>query len=164
MRAFGHAIAVPAQGQGTMNNVTLGNDRFTYYETIGGGQGGCPDAGGPSGVHVAMSNTLSTPVEALELQYPLRVERYGLRLGSGGHGRHRGGDGVVRELRVLEDCRLSILSERRTHAPQGERGGASGAPGRNLVDGKPAAPKLTRDLAAGAIVTIETPGGGGWGS
>jgi len=164
MRAFGCAIAVPAQGQGTMNNVTLGNDRFTYYETIGGGQGACPQADGPSGVHVAMSNTLSTPVEALELQYPLRVERYGLRLGSGGDGAHQGGDGVVRELRVLEDCRLSIISERRAHAPQGERGGSSGAPGRNLVNGEPTAAKLTRDLAAGDVVTIETPGGGGWGS
>ena len=164
MRAFGRAIAVPAQGQGTMNNVTLGNDRFTYYETIGGGQGACPQADGPSGVHVAMSNTLSTPVEALELQYPLRVERYGLRLGSGGDGAHRGGDGVVRELRVLEDCRLSIISERRAHAPQGERGGSPGTPGRNLVNGEPAAAKLTRDLAAGDVVTIETPGGGGWGS
>ena len=119
MRAFGEAIDVPAQGQGTMNNVTLGNDRFTYYETIGGGQGACPEADGPSGVHVAMSNTLYTPVEALELQYPLRVERYALRLGSGGAGGHRGGDGVVRELRVLEDCRLSIISERRSHAPAG---------------------------------------------
>ena len=127
MRAFGAAIDVPAQGQGTMNNVTFGNERFTYYETIGRGQGACPDADGPSGVHVAMSNTLSTPVEALELQYPLRVERYGLRLGSGGAGKYRGGDGVVRELRVLEDCRLSIISERRTHAPQGERGGEPGA-------------------------------------
>jgi N-methylhydantoinase B len=164
MRAFGCAIAVPAQGQGTMNNVTLGNDRFTYYETIGGGQGACPQAGGPSGVHVAMSNTLSTPVEALELQYPLRVERYGLRLGSGGDGAHQGGDGAVRDLRVLEDCRLSIISERRAHAPQGERGGSSGAPGRNLVNGEPAAAKLTRDLATGDVVTIETPGGGGWGS
>jgi N-methylhydantoinase B len=164
MRAFGCAVAVPAQGQGTMNNVTLGNDRFTYYETIGGGQGACPQADGPSGVHVAMSNTLSTPVEALELQYPLRVERYGLRLGSGGDGAHQGGDGVVRELRVLEDCRLSIISERRAHAPQGERGGSSGAPGRNLVNGEPTAAKLTRDLAAGDVVTIETPGGGGWGS
>src|ERR671931_2781335 len=125
-RAFGRAIEVPAQGQGTMNNVTLGNDGFTYYETVGGGQGACPDADGPSGVHVAMSNTLSTPVEALELQYPLRVERYGLRLGSGGAGRHRGGDGVLRELRVLELCRLSIISERRRHPPQGERGGRSG--------------------------------------
>jgi N-methylhydantoinase B len=164
MRAFGHAIDVPAQGQGTMNNVTLGNDRFTYYETIGGGQGACPDADGPSGVHVAMSNTLSTPVEALELQYPLRLERYGLRLGSGGDGRHRGGDGVVRELRVLEDCRLSIISERRTHAPRGEHGGVPGAPGRNLLNGAPLPAKVTRDLAAGDVVTIETPGGGGWGS
>src|SRR4029450_9498126 len=90
--AVGSALPVPAQGQGTMNNVTLGNERFTYYETIGGGQGACPDADGPSGVHVAMSNTLSTPIEALELQYPLRVRRYALRLGSGGAGAHRGGD------------------------------------------------------------------------
>jgi N-methylhydantoinase B len=111
-----------------------------------------------------MSNTLSTPVEALELQYPLHVERYGLRPGSGGAGAHRGGDGVVRELRVLEDCRLSIISERRAHAPQGERGGSAGAPGRNLVNGEPAGAKLTRDLAAGDVVTIETPGGGGWGA
>jgi N-methylhydantoinase B len=164
MRAFGQAIPVPAQGQGTMNNITLGNDRFTYYETIGGGQGACPDADGPSGVHVAMSNTLSTPVEALELQYPLRVERYGLRLDSGGGGANRGGDGVVRELRVLEDCRLSIISERRTHAPQGERGGSPGRPGRNLVNGEAVSAKVTRGLVAGDLVTIETPGGAGWGS
>ena len=98
-----------------MNNVALGNDRFTYYETIGGGQGACADADGPSAVHVAMSNTLITPVEALELSYPLRVERWHLRTGSGGAGAHRGGDGVVRELRVLEDCRLSVLAERRAH-------------------------------------------------
>jgi N-methylhydantoinase B len=163
MRAFGGAIEVPAQGQGTMNNLTLGNDRFTYYETIGGGQGACPEADGPSGVHVAMSNTLSTPVEALELQYPLRVERYALRLGSGGDGAHRGGDGVVRELRVLEPCRLSIISERRTHAPGGERGGGPGTPGRNLLDGEPLPAKVTRDLVAGDVVTIETPGGGGFG-
>jgi N-methylhydantoinase B len=163
MRAFGEAVPVPAQGQGTMNNLTLGNDRFTYYETIGGGQGACPQADGPSGVHVAMSNTLSTPVEALELQYPLRVERYGLRLGSGGAGRHRGGDGVVRQLRALEDCRLSIISERRANPPRGERGGSPGGRGRNLVNGEPVAAKLTRTLAAGDVVTIETPGGGGWG-
>jgi len=154
---------VPAQGLVTMNNVTLGNDRFTYYETIGGGQGACQTADGPSGVHVAMSNTLSTPIEALELQYPLRVERYGLRVGSGGPGRHRGGDGVVRELRVLEDCRLSIISERRVHAPQGERGGAPGSPGRNLLNGEHLPAKATVVLAAGDVVTIETPGGGGFG-
>jgi N-methylhydantoinase B len=163
MRAFGNAIDVPAQGQGTMNNVTLGNDTFTYYETIGGGQGACPDADGPSGVHVAMSNTLSTPVEALELQYPLRVERYGLRLGSGGAGAHRGGDGVVRELRALEPCRLSIISERRRHLPQGERGGEPGARGENLLNGEPVPGKVTLDLAAGDVITIETPGGGGFG-
>ena len=163
LRAFGEAVDVPAQGQGTMNNVTLGNERFTYYETIGGGQGACPDADGPSGVHVAMSNTLSTPIEALELQYPLRVQRYALRLGSGGAGAYRGGDGVVRELRVLEDCRLSIISERRARAPQGERGGESGAPGRNLLNGEPLPAKITRDLVAGDVITIETPGGGGFG-
>ncbi len=117
--AFDQAVDVPAQGQGTVNNVTLGNERFTYYETIGGGQGACADGDGPSGVHVAMSNTLSTPVEALELQYPLRVERYALRLGSGGDGTHRGGDGVVRELRALEPTRLSLLTERRRQRPAG---------------------------------------------
>src|SRR5207237_9313343 len=97
-----------------------GNERFTYYETIGGGQGACPGADGPSGVHVAMSNTLSTPIEAVELQYPLRIERYALRLGSGGAGRYRGGDGVLRALRLLEDCRLSIVREGRSSVTQAE--------------------------------------------
>ena len=162
--ALGNVLPLPAQGQGTVNNVTLGNDRFAYYETIGGGQGACPDAEGPSGVHVAMSNTLSTPVEALELQYPLRVERYALRLGSGGRGEHAGGDGVVRELRVLEPCRLSLLTERRANSPRGAHGGGDGAPGRNLVNGVPVPAKATLDLAAGDVVTIETPGGGGYGA
>jgi N-methylhydantoinase B len=161
--AFAQALRVPAQGQGTMNNVTLGNERFTYYETIGGGQGACPDDDGPSGVHVTMSNTLTTPVEALELSYPLRVERYALRLGSGGAGEHHGGDGVVRELRVLEDCRLSILSERRTRAPRGVSGGKDGASGRNLLNGEPIPAKLTTELRAGDVLTVETPGGGGYG-
>lgn len=163
-RAFGQAVPVPAQGQGTMNNVTFGNGRFTYYETIAGGQGACPDADGPSAVHVAMSNTLNTPVEALELSYPLRVERYALRLGSGGYGRRRGGDGVVRELRVLEDCRLSLLTERRRRAPRGAAGGGDGLPGRNLLNGAELPPKATRQLRAGDVVRIETPGGGGHGS
>jgi N-methylhydantoinase B len=161
--ALGTGLDVPAHGQGTVNNVTLGNERFTYYETIGGGQGACPHAEGPSGVHVAMSNTLSTPVEALELQYPLRVERYALRLGSGGDGRHRGGDGVIRELRVLEPCRLSLLTERRAHAPRGARGGEPGGPGRNRVNGREVPAKVTLDLVAGDVVTLETPGGGGYG-
>jgi N-methylhydantoinase B len=162
--ALGEAVDVPAQGQGTMNNVTLGNDSFTYYETIGGGQGACPDADGPSAVHVAMSNTLSTPTEALELAYPIRVQRNALRLGSGGAGRHRGGDGVIRELRVLEPCRLSILSERRRHAPQGRKGGDPGTPGRNLLNGEELPAKVTRDVQPGDVVRIETPGGGGYGS
>jgi len=162
-RAFGQAVPVPAQGQGTMNNVTLGNDRFAYYETTGGGQGGCPDADGPSGVHVTMSNTLNTPVEALELAYPLRVERYALRLGSGGEGAHRGGEGGVPELRALEPGRLSIVSERRRHAPAGAVGGADGARGRNCLNGEELPPKVTRDLQPGDVVTVETPGGGGFG-
>jgi N-methylhydantoinase B len=161
--AFGQAIEVPAQGQGTMNNVTFGNARFTYYETIAGGQGACPDADGPTAVHVAMSNTLSTPIEALELAYPLRVERYEVRRGSGGGGAHHGGDGVVREVRALEDCRLSILSERRARAPQGVRGGGPGEPGRNLLNGEELPAKATRQLRAGDLVRIETPGGGGFG-
>jgi N-methylhydantoinase B len=162
-RAFGTAIRVPAQGQGTMNNVVLGNDRFTYYETIGGGQGACPHADGPSGVHVAMSNTLNTPVEALELAYPLRVERYALRRGSGGAGVHRGGDGVVRELRVLEACRASLLTQRRRRAPAGAAGGEDGSPGRNLLNGEELPPIAALDLEPGDVLTIETPGGGGYG-
>jgi N-methylhydantoinase B len=164
LAAFGEAVPVPAQGQGTMNNLVLGNERFTYYETIGGGQGGCADAPGPSGVHVAMSNTLNTPIEALELALPLRVERYALRLGSGGDGVHGGGDGVVRELRVLEPCRLSLLTQRRTHPPAGAAGGQPGARGRNIVDEEELPALASRDLAARDVVRVETPGGGGYGS
>src|SRR6188508_1154000 len=162
--ALGEAVPVPAQGQGTMNNVTLGNERFTYYETLGGGQGACPEADGPSAVHVTMSNTLTTPAEALELAYPLRVERHELRLASGGAGAHRGGDGVVRELRVLERCRLSLISERRKHAPQGACGGNPGSPGRNSLNGEELPAKVSRDLAACDVIRIETPGGGGFGT
>jgi N-methylhydantoinase B len=112
MAALGGAVDVPAQGQGTMNNVTIGGPGFTYYETIGGGQGASPGADGPSGVHVAMSNTLNTPVEALETAYPLRVASYRLRRGSGGAGAHRGGDGVERRLVALADCEASVIAER----------------------------------------------------
>jgi N-methylhydantoinase B len=162
--ALGELVPVPAQGQGTMNNLAFGNDRFTYYETVGGGQGACPDADGPSGVHVAMSNTLATPAEAIELEYPLRVERWELRRGSGGAGAYRGGDGVVRELRVLEDCRLSVLAERRRHAPRGREGGEDGRRGRTFLNGEEQPPKLTRELASGDVVRVETPGGGGHGA
>ena len=162
--AFGQAIPVPAQGQGTMNNVVFGNDRFTYYETIGGGQGACPQGDGPSGVHVAMSNTFNTPAEALELSYPLRVERYELRPGSGGAGRHRGGDGVVRELRILERCRLSLLTQRRSLAPRGGQGGADALSGRSFLNGQELPAIADLDLEPGDLLRIETPGGGGWGA
>ena len=158
LRAFGRAL-----GQGTMNNLTLGNERFTYYETLGGGQGACPGADGPSGVHVAMSNTLNTPVEALELEFPLRVAEYALRRGSGGAGRFRGGDGVARELEALEDMTYSLITERRRHAPPGAAGGAPGAPGRNLLDGEELGAKATGTLRSGSRLRIETPGGGGHG-
>ena len=157
--AFGHAL-----GQGTMNNLTLGNDEVVYYETIGGGQGACADADGPSGVHVAMSNTLNTPVEALELEFPLRVVEYSLRRGSGGAGRQSGGDGVVRELEALAPLHYSLITERRRHAPPGADGGADGQPGRNLLDGEELEPKAIGELSAGQRLRIETPGGGGYGS
>jgi N-methylhydantoinase B len=162
--ALAQLVPVPAAGEGTMNNLAFGSDRFTYYETVGGGQGACPDADGPSGVHVAMSNTFATPAEAVELEYPLRVERWELRRGSGGRGARRGGDGVVRELRVLEGCRLSVLAERRRHAPPGRDGGADGALGRTLINGEEQPSKLTRQLRTGDVVRVESPGGGGYGA
>jgi N-methylhydantoinase B len=158
LAAFGRA-----SGQGTMNNLTLGSDDFTYYETIGGGQGACEDADGPSAVHVAMSNTLNTPVEALELEFPLRAVEYSVRRGSGGAGAHRGGDGVVREVEALTDMQYSLLTERRRHAPPGADGGEPGAPGRNLIDGEELPPKATGTLRSRQRLRIETPGGGGHG-
>ncbi len=129
--AFGRAL-----GQGTMNNLTLGNDEFSYYETLGGGQGACEDGDGPSGVHVAMSNTLNTPIEALERELPVLVTEYALRRGSGGAGRHRGGDGVVRELQALSDMTFSLIGERRRHAPPGANGGEPGKRGRDTLIGR----------------------------
>jgi N-methylhydantoinase B len=163
LAAFGDAgVDVAAQGQGTMNNVTFGGARWTFYETLGGGQGASAAGPGPSAVHVGMSNTLNTPVESLERATPLRIERYALREGSGGAGRHRGGDGVVRAYRVTEPCTVTLLTERRRHAPRGVRGGGSGAAGRNLLNGEPLAAKCRVALNVGDVVTIETPGGGGY--
>ena len=164
LRAFGQAAETPAQGQGTMNNLTFGSPRFTYYETIGGGQGGSAAGPGPSAVHVAMSNTLNTPVEALEAAYPLRVERYALRAGSGGKGRHPGGDGVIRAITALERCQASILSDRRRHPPRGAAGGEDGAPGTNRLNRRRLGPKARVTLEPGDTITIRTPGGGGYGS
>jgi N-methylhydantoinase B len=156
--AFGHAL-----GQGTMNNLTLGNDDFTYYETLGGGQGACEDADGPSAVHVAMSNTLNTPIEALEREFPLRAIEYSVRRGSGGPGTHRGGDGIVREVEALAEMTYSLISERRRHAPRGAQGGGDGAVGRNTLNGDELPAKVTGSLSPGDRLRIETPGGGGHG-
>ncbi len=159
--ALGGARPVPAQGQGTMNNLTLANDDFTYYETLGGGQGACPDADGPSAIHVAMSNTLNTPVEALETEFPLRVRELSVRRGSGGEGTHRGGDGIVREIEALAPMRFTLISERRRHPPRGRGGGEDGKPGLNLLDGRPLESKAEGELRPGNRLRIETPGGGG---
>jgi N-methylhydantoinase B len=161
--ALGAALPLPAQGQGTMNNLTIGGAGFTYYETLGGGQGASPGADGPSAVHVAMSNTLNTPVETLETAYPLRVESYRVRRGSGGAGLHRGGDGVERRIRVLADAEASVIAERRLRGPSGAAGGADGAPGRTTLDGRPLPAKWRGRLRPGQVLGIETPGGGGWG-
>jgi N-methylhydantoinase B len=155
--------ALPAQGQGTMNNTIIGGAGWTYYETIGGGQGASARGPGPSGVHVGMSNTLNTPVEAFELEYPMRVERYELLYGSGGEGEHRGGDGIVRSVRVLAPSSLSLLTDRRRHPPQGANGGEPGKVGQNFLDDEELPPKVSRELKEGDVVTIHTPGGGGYG-
>jgi N-methylhydantoinase B len=161
--ALAQVADLPADGQGTMNNLNIGGRGWTYYETIGGGQGASSTGPGPSGVHVGMSNTLNTPIEAFELEYPMRVERFELATGSGGDGRHRGGDGIVRAIRVLEPATLSLLTDRRRHRPQGRKGGGPGAPGRNLRNGEELPPKISLPLEAGDVVTLTTPGGGGYG-
>ncbi len=179
--AFGLALPhlAPAASQGTMNNITIGGDyvtsegsasvRFAYYETIGGGMGAGYGADGLSGLHVHMTNTLNTPAEALEYAYPLRVTAYSLRRGSGGAGRWRGGDGLVREIELLADSQVTILSERRRHAAWGAAGGTAGAAGANWRiergNARIALPgKVTFHARAGDRVRIETPGGGGYGS
>ncbi len=161
--ALSGARPVPAQGQGTMNNLTLASEDFTYYETLGGGQGGCPDADGPSAIHVAMSNTLNTPVEALETEFPLRVRELSLRRGSGGDGQHPGGDGIAREIEALAPMRYTLIGERRRHRPRGRDGGGDGEAGRDFLNGEPLPGKDEGDLRSGDRLRIETPGGGGSG-
>jgi N-methylhydantoinase B len=161
LAALSQARPGPAQGQGTMNNLTLANDEFTYYETLGGGQGACPGADGLSAIHVAMSNTLNTPTEALETEFPLRVRELSLRQGSSGAGTHRGGEGIVRELEALTPMRFTLITERRRHRPRGAGGGEDGAPGRNLLNGSPLPSKAAGDLRPGDRLRLETPGGGG---
>ncbi|HSR40540.1 MAG TPA: hydantoinase B/oxoprolinase family protein, partial [Longimicrobiales bacterium] len=176
IRAFAEALPdlMPALSQGTMNNTTVGGPDprggppFAYYETVGGGMGAGPGGPGLSGVHVHMSNSLNTPVEALEHAYPFRVERYALRRGTGGAGRHRGGDGLRRDLRLLGPARVTLLTERRGAGPSGARGGGAGSPGENVLvrDGveTPLPGKVTFDARAGDVVSVRSPGGGGWGA
>lgn len=164
---------IPAASQGTMNNITIGGHdperghAFAYYETIGGGMGARPNAPGPSAIHSHMTNTLNTPVEALEYAYPLMVTRYEIRHGSGGMGKYRGGDGIRRDILTLVDCQVSMLSERRSHAPYGLAGGAPGQCGENIRIHQGEAFSLpgkgTFDLKAGDTISVRTPGGGGYG-
>lgn len=175
--AFARALPdlVPAQSQGTMNNVTVGGidprtgRPFAYYETMAGGMGGGPLGPGLSAVHVHMTNSRNTPIEALEHAYPLRVRAYAVRRGTGGSGRHPGGDGVQRDLELLCDADVSLLTERRRTRPRGAHGGGDGAPGENLctaADGtvRPLPAKCTIRAHAGDVISIRSPGGGGWGA
>ena len=165
---------IPAASQGTMNNITLGGvdnrtgHPFAYYETMGGGCGAGEGIDGGSGVHSHMTNTLNTPIEALEYSYPFRIIAYGIRHGSGGRGKRNGGDGMVREIELLADAELTILSDRRIHRPYGLKGGGSGLPGRNILIHKghwtEAPGKCHHRLIAGDRIRIETPGGGGYGN
>lgn len=166
---------VAAASQGTMNNVLIGGAGWVYYETLAGGQGARPTKDGMSAVHTGMTNTENTPIEALERSFPMRVRRYEIRSRSGGPGRFRGGDGLVREIEFLERAVVSIVSDRRISAPWGLGGGSPGASGRNLLirhatyDAAPEfvrelADKVTLDVEAGDILRIETPGGGGFGN
>ncbi|HUO26257.1 MAG TPA: hydantoinase B/oxoprolinase family protein [Candidatus Aquilonibacter sp.] len=176
LRALAQAIpdCIPAAASGTMNNLTIGGtdprtgESFAYYETIAGGMGARPGKPGVSGVHTHMTNSLNTPAEALEHAYPLRVRRYTLRTGSGGRGKFRGGDGIVREIEVLTECEVTLLAERRSRGPWGLAGGGDGAPGKATVirvDGseEEMPGKFSTRLRPGERIRIETPGGGGWG-
>jgi N-methylhydantoinase B len=176
LRALAQAIPerIPAAASGTMNNLTIGGidprtkEPFAYYETIAGGMGARPGKAGVSGVHTHMTNSLNTPAESLEYAYPLRIRQYSLRAGSGGEGKFRGGDGIVREIEVLTDCDVTLLSDRRTHEPWGLAGGKGGARGSATVhrqDGsvETMPGKFSTRLRPGERIRIETPGGGGWG-
>ncbi|MDH4283180.1 MAG: hydantoinase B/oxoprolinase family protein, partial [Myxococcales bacterium] len=157
------ALGLAGASQGTMNNVTFGNDRFAYYETLGGGAGATCNRPGASGVHTHMTNSKCTDPEILETRFPVRIRRFELRRGSGGKGAHRGGDGLVRELEFLAPMRVSVISERRVVPPYGMRGGGPGTVGMNLINGKPLGHRATLEVSPGDVLRIETPGGGAWG-
>ena len=165
---------IPAASSGTMNNLTIGGydtarDReFTYYETIAGGMGARPDRDGIDAIHTHMTNTMNTPIETIETNYPMQVATYAIRRGTGGAGKFRGGDGVIRALRLLADAEVTILSERRTRGAYGLQGGEAGQPGSNVLisDGEehPLPSKVSVSTREGDVIRIETPGGGGFAS
>jgi N-methylhydantoinase B len=177
LRALAKAVPrrIPAASQGTMNNLTLGgldprrnHSPFAYYETTAGGMGARPTKDGASAIHTHMTNSWNTPIEVFEQVYPVRMRRYAVRRGSGGRGRHNGGDGIIREIQLLSDIQVGLLCDRRLRGPYGLSGGTDGAPGKNsIVDPKgksTALPgKTSLQANAGSILKIETPGGGGWG-
>jgi 5-oxoprolinase (ATP-hydrolysing) len=158
------ALELAAASQGTMNNLTLGDARFAYYETLGGGAGATARRPGASGVHTHMTNSRCTDPEVLETRFPVRILRFELRKGSGGRGLRPGGDGLIREIELLAPMRISVVSERRVFAPYGMRGGGSGARGMNLLNGKPLGHRVCVDVSSGDVLRIETPGGGAWGA
>jgi N-methylhydantoinase B len=176
LRALSQALPhrIPAAASGTMNNLTIGGmdprtgQPFTYYETIAGGMGARPGKAGVSGIHTHMTNSMNTPAEALEYAYPLRVRAYSIRAGSGGRGKFRGGDGILRQIEVLTDCDVTLLSDRRSRGPWGLAGAEDGLPGKAFLtrhdrttESLPG--KTSTRLRKGERITIETPGGGGWG-
>ncbi|MBV9612465.1 MAG: hydantoinase B/oxoprolinase family protein, partial [Acidobacteriaceae bacterium] len=175
LRAFAEMLPgrIPAGSSGTMNNVTIGGidprngQTYAYYETIAGGTGARPHSDGVSGIHTHMTNSLNTPIEALEYAYPFRVRQYSYRKNSGGAGKYRGGNGLVREIELLGAAQVTLLSERRIFAPYGLQGGEPGAKGRSILleNGaeKELPGKCNIQANAGAVLRIETPGGGGWG-
>jgi len=159
--------AIPAASQGTVSNLAMGSrgeKRWDYYETLAGGLGAGPDCDGRSTRHSHMTNTLNTPVEVLERHFPLRILRYAQKRKSGGRGLFNGGDGILREYLFLADAELSIISERRAHAPWGLEGGEHGQPGLNILDDEQLPGKCQISVKSGQILRIETPGGGGYGA
>ena len=170
MGALAQAIPdrIPAASHGSMNNLAMGSDDgdhpWDYYETMGGGMGASAGSHGLSAVQTHMTNTLNTPVESLEMHYPLRIRRYAIRDNSGGKGQHNGGDGLIREFEFLKPTNVTLLTERRTHAPWGRAGGENGKPGINKKGNEILGGKASLKMNSGETLTIETPGGGGWGS
>jgi 5-oxoprolinase (ATP-hydrolysing) len=157
------ALGLAAASQGTMNNLTFGDHRLAYYETLGGGAGATSRRPGASGVHTHMTNSKATDPEVLETRFPIRLRRFELRRGSGGKGRHPGGEGLIREVEFLAPMRVSVLSERRVTRPYGMRGGGPGAPGMNQLNDHQLAHRATVQVSPGDVLRVETPGGGGWG-